>query len=150
VVVGHYHQGNSMKNIGMVKDLVRSAFQRPVTELYPAERRPSLPQFRGQLYWNPEGCTGCGLCVKDCPAEAIELIIIDKAEKRFGFRYYADRCTFCGQCVYNCRFNCIELVDDEWVLANTGREGYLIEYGRPEDLARYAMETSTTSSPEAG
>jgi formate hydrogenlyase subunit 6/NADH:ubiquinone oxidoreductase subunit I len=138
-----------MKTIGMVKDMVRSAFKRPVTELYPVERRPSLPQFRGQLCWDPENCTGCGLCVKDCPADAIELIIIDKAAKRFGMRYYADRCTFCGQCVYNCRFGCLDLVDDVWELADTGREGYLIEYGRPEDLERYAMETAVATVPEA-
>jgi NAD(P)H-quinone oxidoreductase subunit I len=138
-----------MKTIGMVKDMVQSAFRRPVTEFYPVERRPSLPQFRGQLCWDPENCTGCGLCVKDCPADAIELITIDKAAKRFGMRYYADRCTFCGQCVYNCRFGCLDLVNDVWELADTGREGYLIEYGRPEDLERYAMETATATVPEA-
>lgn len=138
-----------MKTMGMFKDMVQSAFKRPVTELYPVVRRPTLPQFRGQLCWDPENCTGCGLCVKDCPAEAIELITVDKAAKRFVMRYFADRCTFCGQCVYNCRFDCLDLVDDVWELANTNRGGYLIEYGRPEDLERYALETGTEATSEA-
>ncbi|HRR84440.1 MAG TPA: 4Fe-4S binding protein, partial [Phycisphaerae bacterium] len=59
-------------------DLARSAFRRPVTERYPFEKRPAPLTYRGQLHWNPEGCTGCTLCVKDCPAEAIDFFILDK------------------------------------------------------------------------
>lgn len=132
-----------MKNIGMIRDLVDSAFRRPVTELYPLERRPTVEQFRGLLHWHPEACTGCALCVKDCPAEAIELITLDKAEKRFVLRYYADRCTFCGQCAYNCRFDCISLENEEWELADVDRDGFLITYGRPEDVERLAVAERT-------
>jgi formate hydrogenlyase subunit 6/NADH:ubiquinone oxidoreductase subunit I len=137
-----------MKKIGMVKDMVRSAFLRPVTEQYPAERRPSLPQFRGQLQWNPDECTGCALCVKDCPAEALELITIDKAARRFVLRYYLDRCTFCGQCAYSCRFHCIDLVEDVWELADTDREGFTILYGRPEDIENHAVAAGIEPGPE--
>ncbi len=139
-----------MKKIGMLVDLVESAFRRPVTEIYPLERRPTVEQFRGLLHWNPEGCTGCGLCVKDCPAEAIDFITIDKAAKRFVFRYYADRCTFCGQCAYNCRFNCITLDNEEWELADVDRDGYLITYGRPEDVEQLELAERTEPVGVAG
>lgn len=129
-----------MKKIGMFKDMVRSAFQRPVTERYPAERRPAVENFRGLLYWDPEACTGCALCVKDCPAEAIDLITIDKAAKRFALRYYVDRCTFCGQCAYSCRFNCIKLSNDKWELAELGREDFTVIYGEPEDIEHLSLE----------
>lgn len=129
-----------MKKIGMLKDMVRSAFQQPVTERYPAERRPAVENFRGLLYWHPESCTACMLCVKDCPAEAIELIIIDKAAKRYAMRYHVDRCTFCGQCAYSCRFNCIRLSNDEWELAELGREDFIVIYGEPEDVERFSPE----------
>jgi len=129
--------------IGMLNDLVQSAFRRPVTERYPFEKRPAPAHYRGLLRWRPEGCTGCALCVKDCPAEAIELITIDKAAKRFVFRYHVDRCTFCGQCAYSCRFDCITLEEDEWELAQGDREHFLVAYGRPEDLERLAVEAGT-------
>lgn len=129
-----------MKKIGMLADLVDSAFRHPVTEQYPVERRPDTEHFRGLVHWNPEACTGCALCVKDCPAEAIELITIDKAAKRFVLRFHADRCTFCGQCAYNCRFDCISLANDEWELAAVRRDGFTIVYGRPEDIAQLERE----------
>lgn len=132
-----------MKKIGMLNDLAESALRRPVTERYPLERRPTVAQFRGLLHWNPEGCTGCALCVKDCPADAIDFITIDKAEKRFVFRLHVDRCTFCGQCAYNCRFDCITLDNEEWELAGVDRDGFTITYGRPEDVERLAMVEGT-------
>jgi formate hydrogenlyase subunit 6/NADH:ubiquinone oxidoreductase subunit I len=121
-------------NISMLTDLLSSAFHRPITERYPVERRPTPARFRGLLHWNPDACTGCGLCVKDCPAEAIELVTIDKASKRFVLRCHVDRCTFCGQCAYSCRFNCIELSTEEWELADLDRRDFTIEYGKSEDI----------------
>jgi formate hydrogenlyase subunit 6/NADH:ubiquinone oxidoreductase subunit I len=132
--------------IGLLNDLLRSAVQRPVTEQYPIERHPAPDSFRGLLHWTPEGCTGCALCVKDCPAEAIDLITIDKAAKRFVFRYHIDRCTFCGQCAYSCRFNCIELSNDTWELAELDREDFTVTYGRPEDIALVSL--ANDSEPE--
>lgn len=129
-----------MKKIGMLKDMARSAFKRPITECYPAERRPAAEEFRGMLHWTPDECTGCGLCVKDCPAEAIELITVDKATKKFVLRFHVDRCTFCGQCAYSCRFNCITLSNDEWELAELDRDEFTVTYGTAEDIERIAFE----------
>lgn len=127
-----------MKKIGMLNDLVQSAFKRPITECYPIERRPAVESFRGMLTWNPEACTGCGLCVKDCPADAIELITIDKAARRFVLRFHVDRCTFCGQCAYNCRFECIKLENMGWELAELNRDGFTVYFGRPEDVEEFS------------
>jgi formate hydrogenlyase subunit 6/NADH:ubiquinone oxidoreductase subunit I len=74
------------------------------------------------------------LCVKDCPAQALELITLDKKAKRFVMRYHVDRCTFCAQCVESCRFNCIGLKNDQWELASNDRGDFTIMYGRPEDV----------------
>lgn len=137
-----------MKKIGMLNDLLRSMFIRPVTECYPAERRPTTDSFRGMLHWDPEACTGCALCVKDCPAEAIELITIDKTTKRFVLCFHTDRCTFCGQCAYNCRFDCIHLENEGWELAELGRENFTVYYGRPEDIARLALAAAIEPSTQ--
>lgn len=133
--------------IGMVNDLLKSAFRRPVTERYPFERYPAPEHYRGLLRWNPEKCTGCALCVKDCPAEALELIVVDKAAKRFVLRYYADRCTYCGQCAYSCRFDCIELSADDWELADVAREAFAKAYGRLEDVVEGELQHEP--SPDA-
>lgn len=135
--------------IGMLNDLMRSAVRRPVTEQYPVERRPTAENFRGLLVWSPEGCTGCALCAKDCPAEAIELITIDKASKRFVFRYHVDRCVFCGQCAYSCRFDCIKFQNEEWELAALDRNDYTITYGKPEDVALLPVETGIEAAAES-
>jgi formate hydrogenlyase subunit 6/NADH:ubiquinone oxidoreductase subunit I len=82
----------------MFGDVVRSLFKRPATELYPYVRRPTPDRLRGKLVWDPSKCTGCQLCVKDCPSEAIELIVLDKVKKQFVLRYHNDRCTYCAQC----------------------------------------------------
>lgn len=137
-----------MKKISMFDDLIRSTIRRPVTEFYPIERRPIVESFRGMLKWDPEACTGCALCVKDCPANAIELITIDKATKRFVLRFHVDRCTFCGQCAYNCRFDCIKLENQGWELAELDRDSFTIIFGRPEDIER--LNQANSHEPVAG
>jgi formate hydrogenlyase subunit 6/NADH:ubiquinone oxidoreductase subunit I len=123
-----------MKLAAMVKDVWRSLFLRPATEYYPFERSESPVRLRGRLHWNPTGCTGCCLCNKDCPSEAIELIVLDKKAKRFVMRYHADRCTFCAQCVQNCRFDCITMSPTDWELAAIGKEPFAVYYGDDSDI----------------
>ena len=118
----------------MLRDVLRSLFRRPVTEEYPFEKRTVTPRTRGKLQWDSTNCTGCGLCSKDCPADALEVITLDRKAKRFVVRYYMDRCAFCGQCVSSCRFNCLELVGDRWELAATSRKPFVFTFGKEEDI----------------
>lgn len=117
-------------------ELISSLFKKPVTIKYPLEREAAPQQFRGKLVWDLEKCTGCGLCVKDCPAEGLELIVLDRANKRFVMRYNADRCTFCDQCVVSCRAQALELSRDEWELASLSRQPLNFIYGREEDVQK--------------
>ena len=118
----------------MLNDIVASLFKRPVTERYPFERYPAPARLRGKLMWNPEKCTGCALCNKDCPSNAIELIVIDKKAKRFVMEYHADRCTYCAQCVQNCRFECLGMSPEQWELAALSKEPFTVYYGKDEDV----------------
>jgi formate hydrogenlyase subunit 6/NADH:ubiquinone oxidoreductase subunit I len=117
----------------MLNDVAGSLLKGPVTEKYPFERRDPPERLRGQLLWDPDTCTGCGLCAKDCPANAIEVIIIDKKNKQFAFRYHVDRCTFCAQCVASCRQGCLAMSNELWELAALEREPFLIRYGDERD-----------------
>lgn len=123
----------------MVTDTVRSLFKRPATEVYPFEKREVPERTRGLLVWSPESCTGCGLCVKDCPCNALELIVVDKKAKRFVMRWREDACIYCGQCMQVCRFDAIQMSQDEWELATTGRAGFTKTYGKEDDI-KQAMD----------
>jgi len=118
----------------MINDVLRSFFSKPVTRQYPFERREAPERFRGKLVWDLTHCTGCKLCVRDCPAGALELVEIDKANKHFIMRFHSDRCTYCGQCVVNCRFNCLEQLPDEWELGSITKEPFTVYYGRSEEV----------------
>jgi NAD(P)H-quinone oxidoreductase subunit I len=125
-----------MKIVTMLEDVLRSFWQRPFTQKYPFEKQPTPERLRGRLYYNPANCTGCCLCMKECPANALKLITLDKKEKRFVMRYDVDRCTYCAQCVQNCRFDCLGMSADVWELAATNKEPFTIYYGDEADVAR--------------
>ena len=112
--------------------------------MYPAERVSPPLRYRGVLSYTPSACTGCGLCVKDCPSDALELTILDRAAKKYVVKYHMDRCIYCGQCVVNCKFKCIDLSHDEWEHAALDKN-FVVYYGREEDIATY-MERRTQAA----
>ena len=118
----------------MIGDLIRSLFKKPATELYPEVKTAAPSRLRGKLVWDPEQCVGCQLCIKDCPSNAIELIVIDKVNKRFVMRYHADRCTRCAQCVVSCRFKCMNMSNEVWEEASANKQPFEVYYGKDEDV----------------
>lgn len=118
----------------MLRDISTSLFKKPVTELYPSERRPTPERLRGKLVYDPDRCAGCKICVRDCPANALELCVVDKSAKRFVLRFRSDRCTFCAQCVFSCNFDAVTLSNDTWELASLSRQPFDVMFGRPEDV----------------
>lgn len=130
----------------MVSDVIRSAFSKPITRPYPFERKEAPERFRGKLVWDPTNCTGCQLCVRDCPADALELIVVDRASKHFIMKYHSDRCIYCSQCVVNCRFNCLSLSNDDWELASLTEDPFTVYYGRDEEVSKYKEKEDDTAS----
>jgi NADH-quinone oxidoreductase subunit F len=53
-------------------------------------------------YFITDGCTGCGVCVKACPENAI------RGEKKKRHVIDLDKCVKCGACQSACRFDAIE------------------------------------------
>jgi formate hydrogenlyase subunit 6/NADH:ubiquinone oxidoreductase subunit I len=94
----------------LVPQLWHTLRSRPITVRYPFEPLNLPPSFRGRVVSVPENCRGCGLCVRDCPANA--LILERIGEKGFRLIYYPDRCAYCGQCEDNCRHAAIRLIDE--------------------------------------
>jgi formate hydrogenlyase subunit 6/NADH:ubiquinone oxidoreductase subunit I len=124
-----------MKIGSMFNDILTSFFSAPVTENYPFEKPETADRFRGKLFFDPSKCTGCNLCSKDCPAKALEIVILDRTAKRFVARYNVDRCIYCAQCVQSCKFKCLGMSKDDWELAALNKELFAVNYGKEEDIA---------------
>ncbi len=120
----------------MFSDIVASFFKKPTTQLYPVERIAPPERYRGTLSYNSSTCTGCSLCVKDCPSNAIELVILDRAAKQYVMKYHIDRCIYCGQCMVNCKPKCIGMSNQDWEHAALDRN-FMVYYGRDQDIAKY-------------
>ncbi|MGQ0657825.1 MAG: NADH-quinone oxidoreductase subunit NuoI [Chromatiales bacterium] len=93
----------------------RYLFDRKVTVLYPEEKTPLSPRFRGlhalRRYPNgEERCIACQLCEAVCPAVAITIESDQRADgTRRTTRYDIDltKCIFCGFCEESCPVDAI-------------------------------------------
>jgi formate hydrogenlyase subunit 6/NADH:ubiquinone oxidoreductase subunit I len=81
------------------KTAVTYFFTKPATNKYPYVKPQLSDNFRGQPDFDIQLCIGCGLCGKECPSRAIEMVIVD-GKKRPQFRL--DKCIFCYQCAETC------------------------------------------------
>ena len=57
---------------------------------------------------NKEKCTGCGLCLVDCPTQALSLSRGAK-EDVYQFLFRSHFCDACGVCKRSCPEHCLEL-----------------------------------------
>jgi NADH-quinone oxidoreductase subunit I len=88
----------------------RYMFARKITVLYPEEKTPISPRFRGlhalRRYPNgEERCIACKLCEAVCPALAITIESEQRADgTRRTTRYDIDftKCIYCGFCEESC------------------------------------------------
>ncbi|MCF7668772.1 MAG: 4Fe-4S binding protein [Verrucomicrobia bacterium] len=102
-------------------------FARPskvITQQYPENRNtlklPERSQARIDLIKNAEtgryNCIACGLCVKACPNNSIELTKFkDPETKKFRpekFVYHFERCLVCGLCVEACKFDALRMTSE--------------------------------------
>jgi formate hydrogenlyase subunit 6/NADH:ubiquinone oxidoreductase subunit I len=62
-------------------------------------KSPLSDNFRGQPVFNIQLCVGCGLCCRECPSKAIEMVEVN-GKKCPQIRL--DKCIFCYQCAETC------------------------------------------------
>ena len=87
------------------KKAVSNIFSKPATESYPFTK-PKLPEdFRGQPLFDSNLCISCGLCSRNCPAKAIEMVEVNG--KKYP-QFDLGRCIFCYKCAEDCPKNAIK------------------------------------------
>ena len=119
--------------IGFLEGLVvtlKTALRRPVTAEYPdldkrldiADRYMGFPALTWDYDVSEPYCTGCMVCIRDCPTQCMSATMKDNplyAEGKSRRRKIIDefeinlgRCILCGICVDVCNFDAIEMSHD--------------------------------------
>ena len=135
----------------------RHLFERKITVLFPEEKTPQSPRFRGlhalRRYPNgEERCIACKLCEAVCPALAItiESEVRDDGSRRTT-RYDIDltKCIFCGFCEESCP---VDSIVETHILEYHGEKRGDLYYTKEMLLAvgdRYESEIAQARSADA-
>ena len=88
----------------IAKTVLKSAFRKPATLMYPVVEREWQERTRGSIDIDADKCILCGICAKRCPADAINV-------DRNGGKWEIHRmqCVQCGECVESCPKKCLEM-----------------------------------------
>jgi len=129
----------------MIREILSQVFKTPATNPFPARHLPpsvteflkkvgageatinppvpTPPHFRGKITYDRDGCIGCSLCIRVCPAHAIEFIPETKR-----VRIYVSQCIFCSQCNDICPKGVLSM-SSEFLLATEDRfaESQIVE-----------------------
>lgn len=124
---------------------LRQLFKKPVTNFFPAKNLPPSitgflqsvadgkatihppipipPKYRGKIAYDRDTCIGCKMCIRVCPANAIEFIPETKR-----MRIWVTQCVFCGQCTDICPKGSLHM-SYEFLLATENRfsESMIVE-----------------------
>ncbi len=135
----------------------RHLFERKITLLFPEEKTPQSPRFRGlhalRRYPNgEERCIACKLCEAVCPALAItiESEVRDDGSRRTT-RYDIDltKCIFCGFCEESCP---VDSIVETHILEYHGEKRGDLYYTKDMLLAvgdRYEAEIANARAADA-
>ncbi|MEI6737583.1 MAG: NADH-quinone oxidoreductase subunit NuoI [Pseudomonadota bacterium] len=135
----------------------RHLFERKITVLYPEEKTPQSPRFRGlhalRRYPNgEERCIACKLCEAVCPAMAITIESEQRADNtRRTTRYDIDlnKCIFCGFCEESCP---VDSIVETHLLEYHGEKRSDLYYTKPMLLAigdKYETEIASRRAEDA-
>ncbi|NLF89280.1 4Fe-4S binding protein [Candidatus Bathyarchaeota archaeon] len=83
----------------IAKEAFSNLFKKRATEKYPAVPANVAEGFRGKQVLNLSNCISCGLCARECPSNAIEMVVVDGKKRPL---IHLDRCVFCYQCADTC------------------------------------------------
>jgi formate hydrogenlyase subunit 6/NADH:ubiquinone oxidoreductase subunit I len=107
----------------MIKESLAHLFIKPATCKYPFVKCEVPAGFRGRQVYDINLCISCGLCSRDCPAKAIEMVEVDGKRRPL---FHLDQCIFCYQCAESCPRNAIKS-SDVFELATTCKSDLVVK-----------------------
>ncbi|MDR1684549.1 MAG: 4Fe-4S dicluster domain-containing protein [Elusimicrobiota bacterium] len=104
------------KPLAALREVFKNLFTAPSTAGYPHAKACPDAGYRARIKYTPQLCVGCQLCVKNCPANAITITLLNPQDKpitgedgkvtppvrKFECKIDLTRCIFCAQCVDSC------------------------------------------------
>ena len=109
-------------SLGVVPQLIRNLFCRPMTVAFPHEAIPIPERYRGEHKHDLDRCTGCTLCARICPNRAIEMVRAQEAQREAYPKTYPQidlgKCCFCGLCQDVCRSGALRLTRGVFLATN--------------------------------
>lgn len=91
--------------------------------------------FRGRVAYDKSACIGCKMCIRVCPAHAI-----DSLDEEKKVLFHMDRCCFCAQCTEICPVSCI------WMT----HEFAFSSYDRKAEIVKDSGKKPAPVAPEPG
>lgn len=107
----------------MFKEALIHVFRKPATQKYPEVKLDVPDGFRGRQIFNIKLCVSCGLCARDCPAKAIEMVDVEGKKRPL---FHLDLCIFCYQCAESCPRNAIK-ASGIFELASTNKSDLVVK-----------------------
>ncbi len=106
-----------------LKRSVRTIFSKPATEMYPKQKPCLEKDYRGKPIFDFSQCIGCGICSRECPAKAIEMV---QCGKKKCPQLNLGKCVFCYHCAEVCPKKCIHN-SCEYELATTDKSTLILK-----------------------
>jgi formate hydrogenlyase subunit 6/NADH:ubiquinone oxidoreductase subunit I len=107
----------------MIKEAFSQLFAKPATSKYPFVKAEVPEGFRGKQVFDITLCVSCGLCSRDCPAKAIEMVEVEGKRRPL---FHLDLCIFCYQCAESCPRNAIKS-SELFELASTNKSDLVVK-----------------------
>jgi formate hydrogenlyase subunit 6/NADH:ubiquinone oxidoreductase subunit I len=108
--------------LGVIPQLLKNLFSRPMTIAFPHEAIPIPDGYRGEHAYDIDTCTSCGLCARVCPNRAIEMVEAPEARREKYPKTYPQidlgKCCFCGLCQDVCMSGAMKLTKGFFLSTN--------------------------------